>query len=399
MKHWPEKIAEVGELGEGVVEYTLGHRRIRDGRISIHHDDVLVLTIFLMESSKFRQIITNRYPIILIDEYQDANVNWIESIKEHYLGQSGAPQFGFFGDHWQKIYDYGCGKIEHPSLRVIPKHANFRSVITIVDCLNRMRPELPQFVVDPNEVGYFRVFHTNGWKGNRQTTAHWKGDLPNDVADDVLQLVLQRLESKGWDLSPTRTKILMLTHRALAGKQGYGTLPSVFAYNESFVKKENPHIAFFADALEPACEAFLARKYGDMFVALGGNIPAIRRQADKEKWSSAMAWLIKLRESGTVGEVIDHLRQARLPRLPDTVERREHELESSNQRSGEEMADSLKELQSLRAVSYQEIIALCRYLAGCSPFETKHGVKGAEFENVLVVVGRGWNKYNFNEIA
>ncbi|NUQ46735.1 MAG: ATP-dependent helicase, partial [Phycisphaerae bacterium] len=30
--------------------------------------------------------------------------------------------------------------------------------------------------------------------------------------------------------------------------------------------------------------------------------------------------------------------------------------------------------------------------------ETKHGVKGAEFENVLVVVGRGWNQYNFNEM-
>ena len=29
---------------------------------------------------------------------------------------------------------------------------------------------------------------------------------------------------------------------------------------------------------------------------------------------------------------------------------------------------------------------------------TKHGVKGAEFENVLVVVGRGWNQYNFGEM-
>lgn len=36
--------------------------------------------------------------------------------------------------------------------------------------------------------------------------------------------------------------------------------------------------------------------------------------------------------------------------------------------------------------------------AGHSPFETKHGVKGAEFENVLVVIGRGWNQYNFNEM-
>ncbi|MDX5514898.1 hypothetical protein ACTT2I_03435 [Stenotrophomonas sp. PUT21] len=31
-----------------------------------------------------------------------------------------------------------------------------------------------------------------------------------------------------------------------------------------------------------------------------------------------------------------------------------------------------------------------------SPFETKHGVKGDQFENVLVVFGRGWNDYDFN---
>jgi DNA helicase-2/ATP-dependent DNA helicase PcrA len=66
--------------------------------------------------------------------------------------------------------------------------------------------------------------------------------------------------------------------------------------------------------------------------------------------------------------------------------------------AGEDMPRALKELGDLRAVSYREIVALCRYLSGHSPFETKHGVKGAEFENVLVVVGRGWNRYNFNEM-
>lgn len=398
MEHWAERIAESHGLGDGVVEYTLGHRKIKDGRISIHHDDVICLTICLMESPKFRQIITNKYPLILIDEYQDTNVAWIDSIKRHYLGQSGAPRFGFFGDHWQKIYEYGCGKIEHPDLKTIPKQANFRSVIAIVECLNRIRPELPQFVEDPNETGYVRIFHSNAWNGTRQTSPHWKGDLPNDVADKALQIVMQRLQSEGWDFSPAHTKILMLTHRALAGKQGYGTLPSVFAYNESFTKKENPHIAFFADALEPACEAFLARKYGDMFLALGGKIPAIRCQADKKKWTTAMNRLIELRETGTVGNVIDHLRHARRPRLPDVVDRREQELQAFDRNSGAEIPDSLKELESLRSVSYQEIIALCRYLAGHSPFETKHGVKGAEFENVLVVIGRGWNRYNFSEM-
>ena len=81
-----------------------------------------------------------------------------------------------------------------------------------------------------------------------------------------------------------------------------------------------------------------------------------------------------------------------------SVERRERELRQFDADSGEEMPRALSELSELRQVSYQEIIALSRYLSGHSPFETKHGVKGAEFENVLVVVGRGWNQYNFNEM-
>lgn len=398
LPQWQKKIEESGCLGDRVIEYTLGHRSIRDDRVSIHHDDVLCLTVSLMESFKFRHVLRSKYPVILIDEYQDTNAGWIDSIKEHFLGNPDSPQFGFFGDHWQKIYGDGCGKIEHPSLIVIGKEANFRSVLTVVDCLNRMRPKLPQYVVDPEEQGIVRIFHTNNWNGQRRTGQHWGGDLPDGIVDTALRSVIDLLQQDEWDMSPEATKILMLTHRVLASKQGYNSLPSVFMYNESFTKKEHPHIAFFADALEPACEAYLDRKYGEMFLALGGTVPPIRSQANKQQWSDSMMQLIELRKNGTVGDVIDHLRQNGRPRLPDAVERRERDLAQFNPAAAEEMPRALKELQDLRAVAYAEIIALTWYLTGHSPFETKHGVKGAEFENVLVVIGRGWNQYNFNEM-
>lgn len=44
------------------------------------------------------------------------------------------------------------------------------------------------------------------------------------------------------------------------------------------------------------------------------------------------------------------------------------------------------------------MIALDEFIDGHTPFATKHGVKGAEFENVVVVLGRGWNEYNFAEM-
>jgi len=398
MNNWPEKFEEAGPIGERTVEYSLGFRSVKDDRVSIHHDDVLPLTISLMENEKFRRIVTDKYPIILIDEYQDTDVDWIEAIKAKFLGQPNAPLFGFFGDHWQKIYGDGCGRIDHPALTRISKEANFRSVSAIVDCLNRMRPDLPQMVEKPDEVGSIKVFHTNNWSGERQTSAHWKGDLPSVVSHSVLEDVRRQLKSDGWDLSAKYTKILMLTHRVLASEQGYASLPGVFHYNEAFAKKENEYIAYFVDKLEPACTAYHEHKFGQMFAALGGSIPAIQAQGDKAKWASAMDNLLKLRDQGTVGQVVDHLRITRHPRLPDALERRQKELESFDKNAGEEMPRSLAEFEALRAVSYKEIISLADYLTGHSPFETKHGVKGAEFENVLVVVGRGWNQYNFNEM-
>ena len=398
LRNWPERIEDVGDLGERPVEYELGYRGINDRRISIHHDDVVILTISLMDNAKFRRILTDKFPIILIDEYQDTNADWINSIKKHFLGQENSPQFGFFGDHWQKIYGDGCGQIEHPSLAVVDKQANFRSVPTVVESLNLMRPELPQFVVDPTDRGSVRIFHTNAWSGDRQAGGHWGGDLPSEAADRALQSVLDRLVEDGWDLSPETTKILMLTHRGLARRQGYPSIPAVFRFNESFTKKEHPHIAYFADALEPACEAYLARKYGEMFHALGSKVPAIRAHNDKRKWSEAMDQLIELREAGTVGDVIDYLLAALRPSVPDGVERRERELREFDPEADDDMPPRLTELGNIRAVPYQEIVALCRYLSGHSPFETKHGVKGVEFENVVVVVGRGWNQYNFNQM-
>ena len=222
-----------------------------------------------------------------------------------------------------------------------------------------MRPALPQSVVDPDAHGEVRIFHTNAWQGERRGGGHWGGDLPAAAAESALQTVIDRLDREGWDLSPETTKILMLTHRVLAGRQGYPSVPAIFSFNGSFTNKEHPHIAYFADALEPACEAYRSRKHGDMFRALGSSVPAIRAHDDKHKWSEAMDRLIQLRDRGTVGDVLDHLLAVRRPRVPDALERRERQLRDFEPEPGEEMPRPLKELDDLRAVSYREIVALC----------------------------------------
>jgi len=398
---WADRLEPFGGIGSRRVHYELGYPGVSDEEVTLRHDDVLALMVQALAFPKFRKVLTNKYPVLLIDEYQDTDTAFVEALKAWFLDRSEGPLIGLFGDHWQKIYGDGCGLVDHPALEVIDKNANFRSVDAIVRVLNRMRPALPQVVSDPHAAGEARIFHTNQWPGVRRTGqggGHWTGDTPPEVARAYAAYVRQLLVTDGWDFDAGKTKILMLTHSVLAREQGYASIPSIYGqYNDPWLKKEDPHIKFLTDQLEPACAAFSARRYGEMFEAFGGGMPLIRSHQDKVAWSGAMESLISLRQTGSVGSVIDFIIGQPHMRLPAAVEERERKLAEIGAEPVADESRRVTQLRKLRSVPYSEIIALDQFIDGHTPFATKHGVKGAEFENVLVIVGRGWNHYNFGQ--
>jgi len=397
---WPERFAEHGEIGSRTIEYELGYPSAKEeDRVLLGHDDVLELAVRLLSRPKFRRLLTDRFPIVFIDEYQDTDARIAEALKTHFLDTGEGPFVGFFGDHWQKIYGNGCGKIEHSALESINKHANFRSVGCVVDVLNRIRPELPQVSSQPNGEGSVAVFHSNAWTGERRAKFPWNGDLPPEAAHDHLEAVKRHLEAQGWDFSkPDDTKILMLTHNILADEQGYRQLADVFSHNEAFIKKEDGRIAFFTDVLEPACVAYGERHLGEMFAAFGGRRPAIQSLAEKREWARDMDRLLELREAGSIGDVLDHLMKTRRPRLPASVEHDENELKRLAGTPETDKPEWAGRLERLRVVPYKQVVVVAAFINGETPFSTKHGVKGAQFKNVLVVVGRGWGQYDFNQM-
>ncbi|AUS41897.1 DNA helicase II [Ralstonia solanacearum] len=397
---WQERLANGSPLTNQPVEYDLGHRRLTDALVSLHHDDVLVLTAALLPLQKFQTILADRYPFILIDEYQDTNTEIMAAIKANLLGRAGGPQIGLFGDHWQRIYDDTCGHVTDEALIEIGKKANFRSATAIVNVLNKIRTELPQAVKDESFVGSAMAFHTNAWIGVRRPGTgggHWKDDLPAETAHQFLEALIAKLKGDGWDFAPDKTKVLMLTHNVLAAEQGYAALAKVFTYTDHFIKKEDEYIAFFADRLEPACDAFARRRFGEMFDLLGSTAPKFTSHADKLRWSNAMSELVALRQTGTVADVVTHIANGGYISLPEAIVQREHEADHFEVAAGQELPDRVAITRNLRAIPYREVIALDQFIDGHTPFATKHSVKGDEFENVLVVVGRGWNKYNFDQ--
>lgn len=396
---WSERLKEleIEDISSYRVEYELGHPTVKvdDKCLDLHHDDIISLTIKFLEYPKFRDIFISKYPILLIDEYQDTKNEFAKALLSNFLDELKKPLIGFFGDHWQKIYGDGVGKINHIELEYIGVNANFRSVPVIVNILNRIRPELRQNMANPEAKGSAEVYHTNNWNGRRLNKQHWSGDLPNDVAHKYLEVLQKLLFKKGWNFKETnKTKILMLTHRNIASEIGYPSFVDIFPFNDSYIKKEDSYIKFLMETVEPVSIAYQNKRYGEMFSIIGRRLPIINSQSDKIEWASAMDKLLNLRDTGTIGDILDHLENTHKPHLSDAIEQKELEIEQILAGSDDSY---LKIIEKLKGVSYKEIIALYKFVEGYTPFSTKHGVKGAEFENILVVFGRGWDQYNFNK--
>lgn len=389
-----EKIEAGGGIGTKPVAYDLGFFGVDENRITLSHDDIPSFMALLLERPKFRAMLNQAFPVILIDEYQDTDPHFMAALTSHVFAPNTKPQIGLFGDHWQTIYRNEYTLADFPNVEGIGKESNFRSAPAIVDVLNRLRPELPQHVSDPEAFGEARFFHVNAYAGERTNTAHSKADLPDAVKAPVTEALKERLIAEGWDFAPEKTKVLMLTHNALAAQQGYPTIASIFDRNEAFAKKEDPTIAFLADTLEPMMRAYAAGQFGDMFRILGGK-PPLSRHANKIEWRTDMDRLTELRAEGTIGAVLDHLKETQRPRLSAKVASREDEIHQLGFEVVEGEEKYITRHRKLRAVPYSEVVELVRFLEGHTPFATHHSVKGAEFENVLVLLGGGWNHYNW----
>jgi len=390
-----DKINQGGGIGSKSVDYNMGFFGVESDKITLSHDDIPEMMAKLLQKQKFRQILSQQFPIIFIDEYQDTHPMFMKAITEHFLKPSDGPLVGLFGDHWQTIYQNEYELAEYP-IEEIAKGSNFRSVPAVVNVLNKLRPELQQAVHDPDAKGEARFFHTNGYKGPRTKEPHSKEDLPPDLARQTREDLMQRLQAEGWDLS--KTKVLMLTHNVLAAEQGYPKVADLFrGRTDLFAKKEDPVIKFFAEVVEPMCSAYQASHYGDMFRALGSS-PAITKHEDKASWRYDMDMLQKLRQEGTIGQVIDHLKATRRPSPPDRVLQRDEEFNALNGNPVPEESSALQRYISLRDIPYREVVQIVKFIERQTSFATQHSVKGAEFENVLVVLGGGWNHYNWPQL-
>ena len=381
-----KKVIEESLLPDGingedfdVVRYEIGARYVENRILYLYHNDVILLFAKFMDNKKFRRLLTVQYPIILIDEYQDSLKVVIEQFLNWFIDKEEGPQFGFFGDAWQTIYEKSsCGIIDSANIVVIGKEANFRSQQVIVDVLNKMRPELPQITATDDNEGFVKVITCNDFCGERQK-GYYKGELPNDILIERINNLQEKLDADYQWNDKGQHITLMITHKMLAKQQDYINLLDLL--NDRLKDGNDPYLKFFFKVVEPLYSALEVKQLTRIFDVLGSRGYPIECKRQKRIWGKLEKQLEKGRK-GTIGDVMRVLfeqREIQIPIPPKVQENHKKYLDDPDSQS------------------YSEVLNALDFLSPDAEYSTDHGVKGEEYQNVLFVVGRGWNEYQFDK--
>lgn len=372
------------------IQYTLGHRYQENGILYLYHDDVISLFNTLLDNAKFRKIFSDKYPLILIDEYQDSFQSIVERFIEYFISKGVGPQFGFFGDAWQTIYqsNKACGLIEHENIKEIKKGSNFRSAPKIVEMLNFIRPDLPQRSAIDGFDGEITVITCDDYKGQRRTDRNFKYELPIEEFQIRLSKLKDQIENNIIG-SGENLKILMITHKVLASQQGYDKLLDVIS--DGLKDKEDVFLLFFMNTVEPIYKALSENNMQLLFDTLKVKRYPINRKSEKQCWKELRERLSVARSQKSI-DVLKTVLDSKLIPVPQQIEGYYDLYYSAPETIY--CSTNIKEFLDLQ---YAQFLSAINFLYPESEFSTEHGVKGEEYDNVVFVISRGWNQYQFEK--
>ena len=371
------------------VSYELGVKYFDNGILYLFHNDVIELFSYMLNYHKFRVMLASQYPVIFIDEYQDANEDIINQFLKFFINEKALPsiQFGFFGDSWQTIYktNKAIGKIDSENIFEINKIVNFRSCPEIIDCLNKIRPDLKQESALKYGYGLVKVVHCNDYNGLRRTDRNFVGDLPPEEIKKRLNSIIKQFDK---DSPP---KVLMLTHKILANQQDYINIYDKFG--SGFKDNDDKLINFVANVLEPVIVSLSKNDVKGLYETLGTSRPPVLSQNHKLMWKK-LNNTIQKSNNLTIFEMLKIVYESKIVPMPDDIiniyeNMINNPLEKYNSKSTYEQISNIK---------YSEFEKAVTFLKPDSIFSTDHGVKGEEYDNVIFVIGKGWNLYDFENM-
>lgn len=392
-----------------------GYSNFKDGKIG-HYDVIKVGTNLIKHRPVLQKIIGNKYPFIFVDEAQDTDGDVIDALNA-IVENNNSFNVGYFGDPLQQIYDSGIGEIRGPkNHKVIRKNENYRSAPEIVKLTNKLRNDaLQQISAGETSQIQGEVTLNLVQAENPEASRNRYSTAQIDQALRKYDAVLGRI---GW-IDGKKSKCLFLAWQIIVERLKFPDLYQMFngchASQQSKTSFENgSHFLLkpFIQVIWPLVSAF---ENGDDHEALRVlrtqsplfhvGIPNDRRSV-KEVLMLANRHLERIRDlwrTGAMRDVLIYAYENRLCKANSILEshlfREQRTEEYKEELHQMEKTDWL--VDKFFATNVGEIRAYADFINNKTPFSTQHGVKGEEYDNVLVFfddVEAAWSEYSFSKL-
>ncbi|MBS1042203.1 ATP-dependent helicase [Gluconobacter cerinus] len=384
-----------------------------EGRIG--HDDVIEIAGYLFaQNPTFRRITGLRFPYIFVDEAQDTFEGIVAGLNLVCAG-TGLPLVGYFGDPWQQIYDRSAGEFAPPDGgEIITKTENFRCSKSVIRLLNAYRRDVEQYAAGENK-------DREGSVEFRLVKAEEPSEPRKRYGEGQIKRALARMDAAvedwGWTGRADVTR-LFLARQMIARRLGFSDLNKLFTGDFASSRATEAYEAGEHFLIKPflttICPLIIARKQDDgrkVVDILRRESPAFAVDgANAEKSLKSMieistalvAQLAALWETGSIGEILRFCVDKQIIRpsgkLADhggrAPRKEQYNQDLHNLDKGDWLADAFFQMLPTQVENY------ANFLQSNTAYSTQHGVKGEEYDKVLVVyddVEAAWNQYSFSK--
>lgn len=374
------------------------------------HAEVLKAGPTIISSSPLlRTIVSKKYPFFFVDESQDTIEPFIRAL---IAIRSEHEDFclGFFGDQMQNIYTTGIGEIpEDFGATLIEKPENFRCPENVLNTVNKIRADgdglqqkLGRDFPFKGSSTFFILPQDDNRSINLLEAQNW---LHRDTGDE------------GWSVKSDQynAKQLVIVHRIAANRLGFPNLyaalndSSTTSIKAGFTEGDHWTIRPFLSVILPLVKAVANNDNHTIIKTLRNSSPKLNGTEDKSKISPETLKALKnavleLSERfGNGANVRETLKfctdnhiinlDKRLVRFvdPDPATVLDQEFlailsDLVSHLSADDVSKQEAVLSAYMTVRANEFIPYESYISENTPYETQHGIKGAEFDRVIVIL-------------
>lgn len=358
---------------------------------ALKHAEVIKISAqMIMDSIMLQRIIAQRYPILLIDESQDTKKELIDAFFKIQENFSEAFTLGLLGDQKQRIYTDG----KENMVNIIPpeweqpvKKMNYRCAKRIIKLANTIGQDLDIHAEQtPRENagdGLIRLFVVQQHEGINK----------DEVEQMVMKIMSDHTADEKWFGKDADVKILTLEHMMAARRmdfdQFFGPLSKVTKYQMSFLQGTVSEVEFFTKEVLPMADSMKEDGRYALEV-LKAYSPLLSRQNTEKPYELYLRCRDEARNvanivnsNHTIREVVKSICDSQLLTVPEVVRQASMLVVAD---ITDEMEEDLQAWVMVMDLPINMVRGYDDYVNQRTRFDTHQGVKGLEFDRVMVII-------------